>query len=202
MWVSMARCPRCHQEAARRSRRSGVRDHLLGLAHFYPFRCQLCTTRFRAFQARQPRPLGNDRREYDRLLVKIPVTISAGATRGEGHTVDLSLAGCSLRTSATFAVGSIVQLRLQLGQAGDVEVQAAAVRTAGDDGLGLGFISIAVPDRERLSRYLGRFLRPSGSARRRVGGPRPQLVLAMLVGLAVIAAVLMMMGKLGGPPIR
>jgi hypothetical protein len=38
-----------------RSRRSGVRDHLLGLAHVYPFRCQLCTTRFRAFQARQPR---------------------------------------------------------------------------------------------------------------------------------------------------
>jgi hypothetical protein len=202
MWVSMARCPRCHQEAARRSRRSGVRDHLLGLAHFYPFRCQLCTTRFRAFQARHPRQLRNDRREYDRLLVKIPVTISAGATRGEGHTVDLSLAGCSLRTDTTFAADSTVRLRLQLGQGGDVEVQAAVVRTAGEGGLGLRFVSVAMPDRERLSRYLARFLRPSGSARRRAGRPRPQLVLAMLVGLAVIAAVLMMMGKLGGPPIR
>ena len=202
MWVSMARCPRCHQEAARRSRRSGVRDRLLGLAHFYPFRCQLCTTRFRAFQGRHPRQLGNDRREFDRLLVKIPVVVSFGATRAEGHTIDLSIAGCSLRTDATFAVGSIVQLRLQLGQAGDVEVQAAVVRTAGDDGLGLGFISIAVADRERLSRYLGRFLRPSGAARRGVGRPRPQLVLAMLVGLAVILAVLVMMGKLGGPPVR
>jgi len=202
MWVSMARCPRCHQESARRSRRSGVQDHLLALARFYPFRCQLCTTRFRAFQVRHPRQVGNDRREYDRLLVKIPATVSAGAARGEGHTIDLSLAGCSLRTNVTFPVGSIVQLRLQLGQAGDVEVQAAVVRTAGDDGLGLGFVSIAVPDRERLSRYLGRFLRPSGTARRRAGPPRPQLVLAMLVGLAVILAVLIMMGKLGGPPIR
>ena len=198
----MVRCPRCRQEAARRSRRVGVGEHLLSVLRLYPFRCQLCTTRFRAFQARHHGQAASDRREYDRLLVKIPVTVSAGATRGEGHTIDLSLAGCSLRTEATFPVNSTVQLRLQLGQAGDVEVQAAVVRTAGEDGLGLHFVRIATPDRERLSRYLGRFLRPTGTSTRRTGRPRPELVVAAAVGIAVILIVLMLVGKLGGPPIR
>jgi len=180
----------------------GVWDHLLGVLHLYPFRCQLCTTRFRAFQGGHYSQHGNERREYDRLLVKVPAIVSAGATRGEGHTIDLSLAGCSLRTEAAFAVNSTVQLRLQLGQAGDVEVQAAVVRTAGEDGLGLHFVRIAPPDRERLSRYLGRFLRPTGTSTRRTGRPRPELVLAAIVGIAVILVVLMLMGKLGGPPVR
>jgi hypothetical protein len=202
MWVSMLRCPRCGQQAARRSRRAGFRDHLLGAFQFYPFRCQLCTTRFRAFQARRHPSQGGDRREYDRLLVKVPVTLATDATRREGVTIDLSLAGCSLRTDAPFAVNTTVQLRLQLGQAGDVEVQAAVVRTAGEDGLGLQFVRIAAPDRERLSRYLGRFLRPTGTPRRRPGRPRPELVVAAAVGLAVIFVVFVLMQRLGGPPLR
>lgn len=202
MWVSMVRCPRCGQQAARRSRRAGVWDRLLGAFHVYPFRCQLCTTRFRLFQAHHYPARGSDRREYDRLLVKIPVTLAAGAVRGDGETIDLSLAGCSLHTETMFAVDTTVQLRLRLGQAGDVEVQAAIVRTAGEDGLGLVFIRIAPPDRERLSRYLGRFLRPTGTPPRRPGRPRPELVVAAAVGLAVIFIVFVLMGRLGGPPVR
>ena len=195
----MLRCPRCGQEAARRSRRAGFRDHLLGAVHFYPFRCQLCTARFRRFQARHHTTRASDRREYDRLLVKIPVTLAAGAVRGEGQTIDLSAAGCSLRTNAPFTVDTTVQLWLQLGQAGVVEVQAAVVRTAGEDGLGLHFVRIAGPERERLNRYLARFLRPTGTPRRRPGRPRPELVVAAAVGLAVIFVVFVLMQRLGAP---
>jgi len=198
----MLRCPRCGKQAARRSRRAGVVDHVLSVLHLYPFRCQLCTTRFRAFQGRHHSHHGNDRREYDRLLVKIPVTLSGGGVQGEGETIDLSLAGCSLHTEAVFAVDSTVQLRLALGQAGVVEVQAAIVRTAGEGGLGLQFVRIAPPDRERLSGYLARFLRPTGTARRGTGRPRPELVVAAAVGLGVILVVLFLMGRLGAPSIR
>jgi hypothetical protein len=201
--VTMLRCPRCGQQAARRSRRAGAWDHVLSVFHLYPFRCQLCITRFRAFQAHHYSQRGTDRREFDRLIVKVPVSLISGADHAEGATVDLSLTGCSVRTEATFGPGSTVQLRLRLGDAGEVEVQSAVVRTHREGGLGLQFAQIAAPDRERLGRYLGRFLRPSGTARRRPGRPRPELVVAAVVGAVVILVVFLLMSRLGGgPPVR
>jgi hypothetical protein len=177
-------------------------DHLVSVLHLYPFRCQLCSARFRAFQGRHYSQQGTDQREYDRLFVRVPVTLDAGGERAEGETVDLSLSGCSLRTDATFAPGTTVHLRLRLGQAGDVEVQSAIVRSHRDSGMGLQFVQIAANDRKRLSRYLERFLRPTGTGRRRPGRPRPEVVVAALVGVAVIVVVLLWIGRLGGLPVH
>jgi PilZ domain len=199
MWVGMLRCPRCGQQAARRSRRVGATDHVLSVFRLYPFRCQLCTTRFRAFQAR--RQHGTDHREYDRLIVQVPVTLRSGADQIEGQTVDLSLTGCSVRVEAPFAPGSTVHLRLRLGAGGDVDVQSAVVRSQREGGLGLQFERLAPADRERLGRYLGRFLRPSGTPTRRAGRPRPELVLAVAIGAGVILAIFLLMGRLAGGPL-
>ncbi|HTO11919.1 MAG TPA: PilZ domain-containing protein [Candidatus Binatia bacterium] len=198
----MLRCPRCGQQAARRSRRVGVWEHVASVLHLYPFRCQLCTARFRAFQGRHHSQHRGDRREYDRLLVRVPVLISAGGIQAEGETVDLSLTGCSLRTEAAHPAGSTVQLRLRLGQGGEVAIQAALVKSQREGGMGVHFTQVAPPERERLSRYLARFLRPTGRARRGAGRPRPELVVAAAVGLGVILVVLFLMGRLGPPPIR
>jgi len=201
--ATMLRCPRCGQQAARRSRRAGAWDHVLSVLHLYPFRCQLCTTRFRAFQSRHYSQHGSDRRELDRLIVKVPVSLTSGAGHAEGATVDLSLTGCSVRSESTFQAGSTVQLTLHLGQAGDVEVQSAVVRSQREGGLGLQFDQIAAADRERLAGYLGRFLRPSGTPRRRPGRPRPELVVAAVVGAGVILVVFLLLSRLGaGPPLR
>jgi hypothetical protein len=167
----------------------------------YPVRCQLCTARFRAFQARHD-SRHTDRREYDRLLVRIPVVITAGGTQSDGETVDLSLTACSLRTEAAHPAGSTVQLRLRLGQAGDVTIQGALVKSQREGGMGVHFAQIATPERERLSKYLARFLRPSGTARRGTGKPRPELVMAAAVGLGIILVVLFLMGRLGAPSLR
>jgi hypothetical protein len=173
----------------------------MSVLHLYPFRCQLCSARFRAFQSRHYTDHGSgDRREYDRLMVQVPMSLGSGLEHAQGETVDLSLGGCSVRTDAAFAPGSTVQVRLRLGQAGDVEVEAAIVRSHREGGLGLQFERIAAADRDRLRRYLDRFLRPTGVARRRPGRPRPEVVLAAAVGLAVILVVLFWMGRLGGPP--
>jgi PilZ domain len=201
--VTMLRCPRCGQQAARRSRRASAWDHVLSVFHLYPFRCQLCTTRFRAFQTRHYSQRGADRREFDRLIVQVPVSLTSAAGAAEGSTVDLSLTGCSVRTEAAFAPGATVQLRLRLGEAGEVEVQSAVVRTHREGGLGLQFAQIAAVDRERLGRYLGRFLRPSGTPRRRPGRPRQELLAAAVVGAFVILVAFLLMSRLGGgPPVR
>ena len=197
----MIRCPRCGQQAARRSRRVGATDHVLSVLHLYPFRCQLCTARFRAFQARHYSQHGTDRREYDRLIVQVPVTLSAGADHVEGQTVELSPTGCSVRVESTFAPGSTVRVRLRLGAAGDVDIQSAVVRTQREGGLGLQFERMTPADRERLGRYLGRFLRPSGTPAGHAGRPRPELVLAAAVGAGVIFVILLLMGRLGGGPL-
>jgi hypothetical protein len=197
----MLRCPRCGQQAARRSRRVGARDHLLSVLHLYPFRCQLCTARFRAFQAPHHSEHGADRREYDRLLVRVPVTLLGEAASSFGETTDLSLAGCSIRTEAVLAVGATVAVRLGLGEAGEIEVQSALVRARGDGGFALQFVRIAPADRAHLGRYLGRFLRPTGTGRRRRGRLRPEMVLAAAIGLGVIVVVFLLLGGLGGPPV-
>jgi len=198
----MLRCPRCGQQAARRSPRTGVWEHVVSVLYLYPFRCQLCATRFRSFQFRRYARRSQDRREYDRLSVRVPVTVVSGAERADGETADLSLTGCSVRTAGTFAAGSTVQLRLRLGQSGDVNVESAVVRTQRDGGLGLQFEKISAADHDRLSRYLGRFLRPSGTSRRRSAFPRPEVVLAAAIGVIVILMMFMLIGHVGGPPLR
>ena len=42
-------CPKCHSDSARRSRRSGVKDYIIGLALLRPWRCRNCDLRFYAW---------------------------------------------------------------------------------------------------------------------------------------------------------
>ena len=202
MWVSMLRCPRCGQQAARRSRRVGVWDHLVSVVHLYPFRCQLCTARFRAFLGRHHSEHAADRRDYERLLVRVPVVIAGSGAPADAETVDLSLTGCSLRTEAAFPTGTTLRLTLRLGQTGDIAIQGALVKSQREGAMSVHFTRIDTRERDRLSRYLSRFLRPSGSAPRGAARPRPELVLAAAVGLGVILVVLFLLGRLGAPPIR
>jgi hypothetical protein len=179
-----------------------VWEHVVSAVYVYPFRCQLCATRFSRFQFRRYARHSQDRREYDRLTVRVPVTLVSRTGLVEGETVDLSLNGCSVRASGPVAAGSTVQVRLRLGQTGDVTVAAAAVRTQHQGVLGLQFETMTAGERDRLSRYLGRFLRPTGTGRRRSGLPSPEVVLAAAIGLIVIIMVFMLIGRVGGPPLR
>ena len=85
----MLRCPRCGQETARRSPRVGAWEHFVSVFYLYPFRCQLCTTRFRAFHLHNYNRHNPDHREYDRLIVRVPVTVIGGTEQADGVTADL-----------------------------------------------------------------------------------------------------------------
>jgi PilZ domain len=199
MWVRMLRCPRCGQQAARRSPRAGFTEYVASVLYVYPFRCQLCSTRFRRFQLRRYGRHRRERREYDRLAVRVPVALVSGTEQIDGVTVDVSLNGCSVRAASALAPGTTVQLRLRLGQTGDVNVESAVVRTQSESGLGLQFEKISVADRQRLSRYLGRFLRPTGTRRARSSLPPPEVVLAAAIGVIAIIMVFMLIGHIGAP---
>ena len=43
------KCPICAKQSIRRSHRRTVWDYLLSLVRLYPFRCEFCQHRFRAF---------------------------------------------------------------------------------------------------------------------------------------------------------
>ena len=194
-------CPSCGTPYVRLTHVQGSMGRVLNRCKIFPFRCQLCAARFRTLHFPRAPHRPRDRREYDRLMVRVPVTLGGGAGQAAGQTVDLSISGCSITTDGAFAPGTSVELRLRLGRAGDVRVEAATVRSQREGGLGLQFTRIAAADRARLSGYLARFLRPSGLAPRRAG-PQPQVVLAAALGLLVIAALYMLFGLIGPSRLR
>ena len=159
------RCPRCGKSFARRSHRQGLKERLLSLVSLYPFRCQVCANRFRAFQFRARYVKRTvDRRQYVRLATRIPTTfaedIKPGEQRvGEGVVTDISLGGCYLQTFVQLSQGTLVSLELQTEQhTPAIAVEAAIVRIVRPTGVGLEFLRLSEPEHERFSQFIRQLL--------------------------------------------
>ncbi|SRR5712691_3958547 len=159
------RCPRCGKSFVRRSQRQGLKERLLSLVYLYPFRCQVCANRFRAFQFRSwyvKRTV--DRRQYVRLSTRIPTTfaedIKPGEQRvGEGVMTDISLGGCYMQTVVQLSQGTLVSLELQTEQhTPAIAVEAAIVRIVRPTGVGLEFLQLSEPEHERFSQFIRQLL--------------------------------------------
>ena len=128
----------------------------LSLFYVYPFKCQLCGHRFRAFQ-RGVRYLRveEDRREYDRMEVKFPLLFSGEKISGAGMLLNISMAGCSFATAAEPGIGMIVKLELQIsGSVSPVTVDAAVVRNVHQGSAGVEFLRWQASERERLQLFV------------------------------------------------
>jgi predicted HAD superfamily Cof-like phosphohydrolase len=159
------RCPRCGKSFVRRSHRQGLKERLLSLVYLYPFRCQVCTNRFRAFQFRARYVKRTvDRRQYVRLATQIPTTfaedIRPGEQRvGEGVVTDISLGGCYMQTFVQLSQGTLVSLELQTEQdTPAITVEAAIVRIVRPTGVGLEFLRLSEPEHERFSQFIRQLL--------------------------------------------
>lgn len=153
-------CPQCGHDYVRWVHREGWVEHLASFFKIFPFRCQLCTYRFRAFQWR-PRYSQDlvDRRENERLPCDIPAAFSLGKERGEGLVTDIAMGGCAMKTGARLPLGSRLTLQLQLfATEPPVTIEVAMVRSLRSDSLGLQFLRIKSADRDRLSRYVARMV--------------------------------------------
>ena len=150
------RCPKCGRHVVRRTHRSGLVERLLSRVGVYPFRCQLCGRRFRATQpgtrwvAQPP-----ERREFDRLVARLPASLSTGALAAEGAVTQISMAGCTLETDALLVVGAVLRLRLHLPADRALEVDGAVVRWVRERTVGLEFLSQRADERARLRRFVG-----------------------------------------------
>ena len=149
-------CPNCSKEYVTRVARVGLIEHLLSLFYVYPFKCQLCSYRFKFRQkgVRYKR-IEEDRREYERLPMKLPVAFSGDQIKGEGLICDISMGGCTFRTATLPAGGSIVRMALKISNdLQPVNVDAAVIRNTRKDHIGVEFLRFQPTERERLKLFI------------------------------------------------
>jgi hypothetical protein len=150
------RCPNCARDFVRRVARSGLSEVLLSLFYIYPYKCQLCGARFRSLQwgVRYIR-VDEDRREYDRMEMRLPVTVSGQDISGEGVLLNISMGGCSFHTGANLSNGMILKLGLQISNdVGPVIVDAAVVRNVRSGAVGVEFLQWQQSERDRLQLFI------------------------------------------------
>jgi PilZ domain len=149
-------CPKCSREFVKRVPRKGFTEKLLGVFYIYPFRCQLCGYRFRFLQwgIRYQR-IQEDRREYERLAINCPVSLRGENLYSEGSVVDISLGGCTAMIDTQLTAGDLCSVGLYLSNDPlPIRVDAAVVRTARPNSLGIEFIKFLDNDRERLQLFI------------------------------------------------
>jgi PilZ domain len=150
--MALLRCPHCARDFVRRVARTGLSEVLMSFIYIYPFKCQLCGDRFRSLQwgVRYVR-VDEDRREYDRMEMRFPVTFSGQGIRGEGELLNVSMGGCSFHTGANLTTGMILKLELRISNdVAPVIVDAALVRNVRSGGVGVEFLQWQQSERERL----------------------------------------------------
>ena len=127
--MGLPHCPKCRKNLVHQSRRQGLIEALWGLLCRYPFRCQLCTHRFHAFQWWWRRFINyDDRREYVRFPVRFQLTYSGKQVSGVGTVVDLSRQGCAIETITTVPPGELFHLKIHEPDGQPLlEIEAAAV---------------------------------------------------------------------------
>ncbi len=150
------KCPNCNRDFVRRASRRGFGERLLSFFCIYPFKCQLCGARFRAVQpgVRYVR-IEKDRRDYDRMEMRFPISFTSPELSGEGIMLDFSMGGCSFSTTATVPLGAILQMDLKIvPSVAPVRVEAAVVRNSGTRRVGVDFLRWQESERERLQLFV------------------------------------------------
>ncbi len=97
-------------------------------------------------------------RRYQRFAVRLQSVLS-GSSRNEwaGTIVDLSKGGCRIETNAQVYAGMQVSLRFDVAdEASPILVARAGVRWNRPNLVGVGFISVESPHRERLDHVIER----------------------------------------------
>ncbi len=196
------RCPKCGRHIVQRVHRIGVVERVLSAVYVYPFRCQLCGRRFRALQWRK-RYVVAERREYERVGLRAPVTVVSSRSTVQGEVTELSMEGCTVTMAAPLSEGATVQAELHLlpGER-PVSVAAAVVRSVRATTCGLHFTRIRAEERSRLGGVIAGLLRSQHDASV-PEGPRPAdgrfrylrsadvwLAVALLSFLALVLATL------------
>ncbi len=155
------RCPNCKQRYTQRVHREGWVEHLLSVICVYPFRCQLCTCRFRAMAWGHCYAKEHvDQRQLERFPVSCPAWFSVRQAQGpdlegDGTVTDLSMGGCGLETRFFFEPGMLLRLQIRTWEDQlPVKVESAVVRVVRPRTVGVEFLDIPPPEKQRLGLFV------------------------------------------------
>jgi len=111
----------------------------------------------------------NDRREYARIKVSVPVEIQTDASGSpiRGATADLSLSGCYIETIFPFPIRTNLDLTLSIETT--ILIAATVVTCDPQVGNGIRFIRMLPEDREALKAFLEAAEQAQDSGSRRAG---------------------------------
>ncbi len=159
--MQVMNCPKCGTVKTRLVPRKTVSDHLLSVLTIYPWRCQLCATRFRTFSGR---PTSNQRRSFERVLVEFPVwfkpTVSATQELGQQGVIEnLSIRGCRIRSEAPAPTGARLKLEFQPSSfTFPITIDGAVVRSSSKDAIGVRFVRLLREDELRIRQIIDLWL--------------------------------------------
>lgn len=123
----------------------------------FSFRCQLCTTRFRAYRNQLPGQSSvADRRQYKRLPVSFRANLLAeNAMRMDNRVTDISMGGCTLETTATFPHGTFIELVIKpASEEEPIKIGTAMVCSSRPESMGIRFLEMMADDKNRLSQVI------------------------------------------------
>ncbi len=150
-------CPSCGTPFVRILHDEGILERVLNRFGVFPFRCQLCTTRFRVFRSQAPAPpSATDRREYKRLPVSFRANLlTEHAVQTTNRVTDISMGGCTLETAATLPQGTFVELVIKPASDEEpIKIETAMVCSSRPGSMGLSFLEMVTADKNRLSQVI------------------------------------------------
>ena len=147
-------CPNCGTPFVRVALQTGVMERVLQQLHMFPFRCQLCMNKFRAFH-REAASQAFDRRQYKRLPTSIQAQFLAdNRMQSTNRITDISMDGCTLQTTG-LPRGTFLGLVLTPDQENEsIRIETAMVCSVRPTSVGLRFLEIPLPDQRRLSQVV------------------------------------------------
>ena len=149
-------CPTCGSSFVRATYCEGGIERLLSLVNLFPFRCQLCTNRFRLFfSGAHHNTQTSDRRQYTRLAASIEAQILDSKQPSVTNRItDISMGGCTLQTTG-LQKGALIELVLKPTVEDEtIRVQKAMVCSVRPTSIGIRFLDVQLENHRRLAQVV------------------------------------------------
>lgn len=149
-------CPTCGSSFVRAVYQEGLVERLLSYVNVVPFRCQLCTIRFRSISsdARHNKQV-SDRRQYTRLTASIEAQVlDKNQPAVTNRVTDISMDGCTLQTTG-FLKGAFIELVLKPSVENEtIRIEKAMVCSIRPSSIGVRFLDVQLEYQRRLAQVV------------------------------------------------
>jgi hypothetical protein len=149
-------CPICGNSFVRVTYQEGRVERLLSRVNVFPFRCQLCTNRFRAYYSgARHNTQAFDRRQYARLRASIEAQVLDYKQPAVTNRItDISMDGCTLQATG-LRKGSFLELILKpTVEEESIRIETAIVCSVRPLSMGIRFLEVPPEHYRRLAQVI------------------------------------------------